>query len=175
MRYAGIDEFEVINGTGIGISLYVQGCHFKCNNCFNPETWDFNNGYEWTNDIESYFFKLIERDYIKRISFLGGDPLANENVCVIFDIINKIKNRFPDKKIWMYTGYTWENIFNDFSTEESILRQHIVTLCNYLVDGQYIDKLHKANLLFKGSSNQRVINVFQSIYKNCIVEEYKDI
>lgn len=172
MRYASIDKFEIINGTGIGVSLFVQGCHFHCNNCFNPSTWDFNGGYEWNDEVKKYFLQLAGKNYIKRISILGGEPLCDENVLIVFDLINAIKKLYPSKLIWLYTGYTWEDIFTDTSSYESFIRKQLISICDYVVDGQYIDTLHKSNLLFKGSSNQRVINVLQSLETNCVVEEY---
>ena len=104
MRYAQITPFEVCNGKGAGVSLFVQGCHFHCDGCFNKETWDFCGGKEWTEEVENKFFELIDRSYIKRVTILGGEPLAGENVETVFELIKKIKEKFPTKDIWLYTG-----------------------------------------------------------------------
>lgn len=176
MRYAKIDNFEYTNGKGIGISLYVQGCDFHCKGCFNAETWDFNNGKEWTKDVENNFFQLIDNPHITRVSILGGEPLHDKNIRALYAILSKIKKIHPDKKIWIYTGYVYENIvsktFNECCshTQADDYRRSIVTqLCDVLVDGQFqIDK-KDPSLAFKGSSNQRIIDVEKSLEANKIV------
>lgn len=149
MRYAQIRSMDISNGEGIGVSLFVQGCHFHCKNCFNSETWDFTGGKPWTDSTEEKFLQLIDRPYIKRISILGGEPLADENVETIYALINKIKTMYPTKKVWLYTGYRW--------TELEGLKLFTAGLCDVVVDGPYIDELRDPGLLWKGSSNQRVI------------------
>lgn len=133
MRYAQIRSMDISNGEGIGVSLFVQGCHFHCKNCFNSETWDFTGGKPWTDSIEEKFLQLIDRPYIKRISILGGEPLADENVETIYTLINKIKTMYPTKKVWLYTGYRW--------TELEGLKLFTAGLCDIVVDGPYIDEL----------------------------------
>ena len=163
MRYASIRSLDVTNGEGVGVSLFVQGCHFRCKNCFNPETWDFNGGKEWTEDVEKQFLELVSKPYIKRVSILGGEPLANENQYNIFLLCNKIKNTFPNKKIWLYTGYTFEKIIQS--------REKTKPLCcvDVLVDGQYVDKQRDITLPFAGSRNQRLIDVKETLKQNQIV------
>lgn len=163
MRYAQIRNMDISNGEGIGVSLFVQGCRFQCKNCFNPETWDFNSGKEWTEEIENKFFELVDRPYIKRISILGGEPLANENVSDVFNLIKKLKVKFPNKDIWIYTGYKIESILND------PLRKKIIEICDVVVDGRYVDKLRDLTLKFRGSSNQRVILIRPSLVQGEIV------
>ena len=177
MRYAQITPFEVCNGKGTGVTLFVQGCRFQCDGCFNQETWDFNGGKEWTKEIENKFFELINRPYIKRVSILGGEPLANENVLDVFNLIIKIKDKFPDKIIWLYTGYKWEQILcpvatDDFNPERDEVfeyRKNIVKMCDVLVDGRFIEQLKDLTLEFRGSSNQRVIDVQKTFKENKIV------
>lgn len=177
MRYAQITSFEICNGKGAGVSLFTQGCHFRCKGCFNPNTWDFSGGKEWTEEIENKFFELIDRPYIKRVSILGGEPLANENVSDVFNLIIKIKDNFPDKNIWLYTGYTWNQIFypvitDDFNPKrDQILdyRRKIVEICNVLVDGRYIEEQRDLTLEFRGSKNQRVVDIKQSLKENEVV------
>ena len=176
MRYASIRSMDISNGAGLGIALFVQGCHFHCINCFNQETWDFNGGKEWTQEIEDEFINLISSNpYIDRVSILGGEPLCNENVITIFNLIKTIKLNFPKKKIWCYTGYTWEQIFNDIQLDDfnytlyNAFRQDAVKMIDVLVDGQYMDELRDLTLSFRGSSNQRVIDVQKSIESNSIV------
>ena len=171
MRYASIRSMDISNGAGLGIALFVQGCHFRCYNCFNQETWDFDGGKEWTQEIEDKFINLLSSNpYIDRVSILGGEPLCNENVPTIFKLIKTIKLHFPRKKIWCYTGYTWEQIFKcKLDDIYYIFRQDTVKMVDILVDGRYIDKLRDLTLAFRGSSNQRVIDVQKSLETNSII------
>lgn len=167
MRYNSIDKFEVCNGTGIGISLFVQGCPFHCKNCFNQETWDFNGGKEWTIDVQKEFFELINRPYITRVSILGGEPLAYQNLPDVYDVVKKIKDEFSNKKIWLWTGNTLS--IEDFDSsvnvgwDNGLLKNHILCLCDYVIDGRFIDELKDLTLPFRGSSNQRIIDVQKTI------------
>ena len=177
MRYAQIRELDISNGEGVGIALFVQGCHFHCKNCFNPETWDFNGGKEWTQEIEDKFIELASRPYIKRISILGGEPLAGENLDGVLKLVNKIHLLSPTKTIWIYSGYTWNQIMypvvtDDFNSEKDKIiqiRQKIVSQCDILVDGKYIDSQRDISLHWRGSSNQRVINILKSLQQNEVV------
>lgn len=162
MRWAQIRKLDISNGEGIGIALFTQGCPFHCFNCFNPETWDFNQGNEWTEETQKEFLKIAERSYIDRISFLGGEPLAEQNIKELLILVKILKDKFPTKKIWLYSGFTFEKIFN--STEEKFLiRQQILSYVDVLVDGQYIDDLKDYSLRFRGSSNQRIIDIKKTL------------
>ena len=169
MRYAQIRNMDISNGEGIGVALFVQGCHLHCKNCFNPSTWDFSGGREWTEQKKNEFLAIADRPYIKRISLLGGEPLANENLDSILSLVNKIRILFPNKVIWVYTGGTWESIFNSHNDETSKKRRDIVKQCDVLVDGEYIDELRDVTLKWRGSRNQRVIDVQKSLQTNSIV------
>ena len=138
MRYSSIRKMDVSNGQGIGVSLFVQGCHFHCKGCFNPETWDFNGGKEWTKEIEDKFLSLANHEYIQRVSILGGEPLCDENIETVSALINKIRDLFPNKKIWIYSGYTWENLVT--------LRKHeFIKEADVLVDDDKIIKHKKSD------------------------------
>ena len=177
MRYAQIRSMDLSDGEGVGIALFVQGCNFHCPSCFNQDTWDFNGGKEWTEKTKETFLKLADKPYIKRVSFLGGECLANENLEGVYDVIKDVKELFPDKKIWMYTGYTWESIFNPIVTDNLDLerdrlielRKEIVKMTDVLIDGQYIHEQRDINLKFRGSKNQRVIDVKESLKQDKIV------
>ena len=186
IRYAQIRECDISNGEGIGVALFVQGCHFHCYNCFNQETWDFNGGKEWTQEVEDKFIELASRPYIQRISILGGEPLADENLDGVLKLINKIRLSCPEKIIWMYTGYTWNKIieykdmadendqddkfYQDFIKDLNMkTRKDIISKCDVLVDGRYIDSKLDIALKWRGSSNQRVIDVKQSWQKGELV------
>ena len=173
MNYASIRELDISNGESVGVALFVQGCPFNphCHNCFNPETWDFNGGKEWTKDVEKEFLNLIKRPYIKRISFLGGEPLAEQNLDNILNLVNEIGLSFPNKNIWLYSGYTWENIFGDYGLDISnnSKRREIIRKCNIMVDGKYIDSKRDVSLKWRGSSNQRVIDIQKTLQRGEIV------
>lgn len=153
MRYAQIREMDVSNGEGVGVSLFVQGCPIHCKNCFNKETWDFDGGNEWTKDIEDKFLNLVNRDYIQRVSILGGEPLANKNVETVQHILSLIPK---DKQKWLYTGYQFETL----SSKQLVA----VSFADYLVDGNYVDELRDMRLQFRGSSNQRIIDIRKTMF-----------
>jgi anaerobic ribonucleoside-triphosphate reductase activating protein len=182
MRFASMRNLDISNGEGVGVSLFVQGCDRHCFNCFNPDTWDFNGGKEWTEETKNKFIKLIDRPYINRISVLGGEPLAEQNLDEVLSLIKEIRISFPEKTIWLYTGFEWNQIMNIkvmqpiFSCEDLenkiqnvLKRQEIIKQCDVLVDGEYIDEQKDLSLKFRGSSNQRVIDVKQSLTQNKVV------
>lgn len=179
MRYAQIRSMDISNGEGVGVSLFVQGCPFHCKNCFNSETWDFNGGKEWTEKTKNKFMELIDRPYIKRVSFLGGECLADQNLDVVLDLIKEISISFPEKTIWLYTGFTWEDIMYRRMphppkyTQAGFLqwnkRKEIISLCNVVVDGEYIDKQRNLSKKWAGSDNQRVISVQESLAQNKVI------
>lgn len=173
MRYNQIRECDIANGEGIGVALFVQGCHFKCKNCFNPETWDFNGGKEWTPEVEDKFIELASRPYIKRISLLGGECLADENLDGVLNLINRIRLSFPNKSIWLYSGYKFEDcLIKPKTCEENIfraLRYEILKNVDVMVDGKYIDSQRNVQAKWRGSDNQRVIDVKESLQSERVV------
>lgn len=175
MRFASMRNLDISNGEGVGVSLFVQGCDRHCFNCFNPDTWDFNGGKEWTEETKNKFIKLIDRPYINRISVLGGEPLAKQNLDEVLSLIKEIRTSFPEKTIWLYTGYSYSDIFRGQSSclsQEGLnnfKRREIIKQCDVLIDGEYIDEQRDITLKWRGSSNQRVIDVKQSLAQNKIV------
>ena len=183
MRYAGIDKCDICNGNDVGVSVFVQGCHFCCDGCFNRETWDFNGGKEWDKTIEKQFINLVSKPYIKRVSILGGEPLADENLDLTMRIVNIVRKYKFDIPIWIYTGYTFEKITKDFDREIDIFFENVmdktpllerigikrfrtILMCQYLVDGQFeIDKqdLTYSKVKYAGSTNQRIIDIIATM------------
>ena len=147
MRIAQIRDMDISNGLDVGVALFVQGCNRHCYNCFNQETWDFGGGFEFTADIEQKFISFASRTFIHRVSILGGEPLAKENRNDVVNLIAKIKSNHPDKNIWLYTGYTIDELLSDNVDLPNI---------DYLVDGEYVDSLRDLTLEFRGSSNQHI-------------------
>lgn len=175
MNYADYYDCDICNGKSVGMSLFVSGCPIHCKGCFNPETWDFNYGKKWTQEIENKFIDLVGRSYIKRVSFLGGSPLCDENVVQVSEIIKKIKSKYPEKKIWVYTGYTWESINNQVATDDldtTIIhdaRNEILNNIDVLVDGNYDYTQKDITIAFRGSRNQRIIDVKKSLQSGTVV------
>lgn len=182
MRYASMRNLDISNGEGVGVSLFVQGCPFHCFGCFNSDTWDFNGGKQWTEKTKNKFIELINRPYIKRVSFLGGECLAEQNLDEILSLIKEIRISFPEKTIWLYTGFEWNQIMNikvtqpffscqdlESKIQNVLKRQEIIKRCNVVVDGEYIDGQRDITKKWAGSSNQRVIDVEQSLAQNKVV------
>lgn len=152
MRYAQIRSMDISNGVGIACSLFVQGCSRHCKNCFNPETWDFNAGKEWTKEIEDKFIKLCQNEHIDCISILGGEPFDQDEH--IYWLLKRLKYEV-NKPLYLWTGYKMEYLLTK-DVPRDCLKENLI---DYLIDGDYIDELRDLNLELRGSSNQRIINV----------------
>ena len=178
MRYADYYDCDICNGKSVGMSLFVTGCPIHCQGCFNSDIWDFDAGKEWTREIEERFVKLAGREYIKRISFLGGSPLCDRNVEDVTLLIERLKYHYPDKKIWVYTGYTWDSITSDVYDHGSYqafqFRKEALNYIDVLVDGPFELENKDLSLAFRGSSNQRIIDVPQSLKAGHVVLHCED-
>jgi anaerobic ribonucleoside-triphosphate reductase activating protein len=162
MNYGNIKYNDIANGPGVRTSLFVSGCRNRCPGCFQPETWDFKYGKPFTlNEWESIINSMTQ--YHTGITLLGGDPLEKENMCELLPFVKEFKRRCPDKTIWVYTGYIYENI------KEIDLVNEFLSYIDVLVDGPFIQSLHSIKLKFKGSSNQRIIDLKKSKCKNKLV------
>ena len=161
MHYAQIREIDVANGEGIRVSLYKQGCHIHCPGCFNEETWDFNKGKPFTQKEVDVLVNLINKHHIKGFTLLGGEPMSPENKDVIDDLLRQIHERCPGKDIWVYSSYTWEVLLER--------RPEALAYMDILVDGPFIEDLKYASLKFRGSSNQRIIDVQESLKTHSVV------
>ena len=161
MRYFKISDFDTANGLGIGNVLWVSGCSHHCPQCHNPQTWDKNAGEEFTEKVLDNLLEKLKRPYIKRLTLSGGDPLFLGNRDEITNVVRKVKKNFPNIKIWCYTGYLWEEV-KDLPCMDFI---------DVLVDGEFKVELRDITLPFCGSSNQRIINVKESLKKGCVVLE----
>ena len=160
MRYNKVRKMDISNGPGVRVSVFVQGCTFNCKNCFNPETHDFNGGKEFTEEIMDKIVNLCESDTIRGLSILGGDPLHPKNIEGTILLSKKFKEKFPNKDLWIWTGFLYENIVN----------KDILNYADVIIDGQYVDELHSFLLKYCGSSNQRIIDVKKTLKENKIVE-----
>ena len=157
MRYNLVRKMDISNGPGVRISMFVQGCSFHCKNCFNPETWDFNGGKEFTDKTIDEVLKLCDKDYIKGLSILGGEPMNPTNIEGTTKLVKAFKKEYPNKNLWVWSGYNFEKDLKD---------KEALKYVDVLVDGQYKDELHSPILKWRGSSNQRVIDVQKSLKEN---------
>lgn len=169
MNYATIKWYDVANGPGVRVSLYVSGCRNHCKNCFNPETWDFAYGEPFTPEVEEKIAKGLEPSYIKGFTLLGGDPFEPENAAVLAPFLERLRGRYPEKSFWCFTGYDYEKDLltgkkGDLDTVMRMLR-----CLDVLVDGRFVEELKDLNLRFRGSSNQRVILVQPSLRQDEVV------
>lgn len=163
MNYAEIKQYDVANGPGVRISLFVSGCTHHCKGCFNAETWDFNYGKPFTSETIDLIIKYMKPSYIKGITLLGGDPMEPSNQEALIPLLSKIKETYPDKNIWCFTGYDFEkDILGKMCVENSFTNEFL-SYIDILVDGEYIAELYNVNLKFKGSSNQKTIMVKESL------------
>lgn len=160
MRYNKIRKMDISNGPGIRVSIFMQGCAFNCPNCFNKETHDFNGGTEFTSETIEKVLSLANKEGVRGLSILGGEPMHPKNVEATTMLAKAFKERFPEKNIWAWTGYTYETLENKEALE----------YLDVLVDGRYEDSLHDPRLKWKGSSNQRVIDVNKTLKEGYVVE-----
>ena len=160
MRYNLIRMMDISNGPGVRVSIFMQGCEFRCENCFNPETWDFRGGKEFTDSTIKEVLDYADKDHIEGLSILGGEPLHPKNIEGTAKLAKAFKERYPNKNVWVWTGY----LFEELSKDEEVFKY-----IDVLVDGKYVDELHDFNLKWRGSSNQRVIDIEKSLKANEIV------
>lgn len=168
MRYAQIRKMDISNGEGIGISLFVQGCPLHCKGCFQPETWDFNSGQDFTDKELNQIYKLLGQPHITRCSFLGGEPLAPQHIMEMAEIVIRIAKKFPRIELWLWTGYTKEQLqeriqkaFRDWpNSNDDIYLRMLLEKIDYLIAGPFVEEEKDLTLQWRGSRNQEVINMY---------------
>lgn len=186
MNYHLIKTDDMLNGSGLRVVLYLSGCSHMCRNCHNPETWDCNSGKEFDDEAKAKIFEQLNKDYISGITFSGGDPLHDNNLNDVWCLIREIRDTFPTKNIWLYTGYELEEMgfckaINDFAKGDrdwkealnaecnNFIRQMIISQCDVIVEGKYVEELADVNYPWAGSTNQRVIDMKKSLEEDKIV------
>ena len=160
MNYNKIRKMDISNGPGLRVSIFMQGCEFHCKNCFNPETWDFKKGKEFTDKTIERVLKLADKEYIQGLSILGGEPMHPKNIDNTLKLVKVFKEKYPEKDIWVWSGFLFDNLKD----------KEVLKYINVLVDGQYKDELHDFRLKYRGSSNQRVIDVQKSLKRGKVCE-----
>lgn len=172
MNYHNITYPDMNNGSGLRVVLWLSGCSHKCKGCQNSQTWDANSGIPFDESAKEELFRELNKDYISGLTLTGGDPLHEANLDGVLDLVNRIRLSSSQKSIWLYTGFTWEDILDEnynFLEMHDALRQAIVAQCDVLVDGKYIDKQRDITLPYRGSSNQRLIDIQKTLQKGEIV------
>lgn len=169
MNYAKIKYCDISNGPGVRTSLYVSGCRNHCKNCFNPETWDFAYGEPFTEEVEDKIIESLAPDYIVGFTLLGGDPFEPENAARLAPFMEKLRGTYPDKSIWAFTGYDFEADLLTGKKGDLATNMRILNTLDVLVDGRFVEELKDLNLLFRGSSNQRIILMKPSLQKDEVI------
>ena len=160
MKYSNIKYCDIANGIGVRTTLFVSGCTHHCRGCFNPETWDFNHGTDFTIDVIYDIVKSLEPSYIAGLTLLGGEPMEKVNQQALLPLVKMVKTKFPEKTIWCYTGYTYEtDILAPDGKVHIDCTDEFLSYIDVLVDGEFIEELKDITLEFRGSSNQRIIEL----------------
>ena len=162
MNYATIKWADVANGPGVRVSLFVSGCTHRCPGCFNEEAQDFSYGQPFTQAEEEKILQALAPDHIKGLSLLGGEPFEPDNQRGLLPLLREVKERFPDKTVWAYSGYTWEELTGS-SRARCEATDELLSLIDVLVDGEFVEELRDITLRFRGSSNQRLLDVPKSL------------
>ena len=158
MNYAKINKNDIANGSGVRVTLFVSGCTHHCKGCFNEEAWDFDYGEKFTADTEKELLEALAPSYIKGLTLLGGEPMEPQNQRVLVELLEKVKEAYPQKTVWCYSGYTLEQL-TDESRARCEVTDQMLGLIDVLVDGNFVEELKDISLRFKGSSNQRLIDL----------------
>ena len=163
MKYADIKTVDVANGQGVRVSLFVSGCNHHCKGCFNAQAWDFNYGNDFTEEETNKIINELEHPYVSGLSILGGEPLEYQNQQGLLSLLKKVKEKYPNKNIWCYTGYEFDKDIVANMFENWPQTKELMSYIDILVDGKFEEDKKDLNLKFRGSSNQRIIDVQQSL------------
>ena len=169
MRYSSVLLNDFVNGTGLRTSLFVSGCTNHCKGCFQPQTWDFNYGNKFTQETEDFIISELSKPYYKGLTLLGGEPFEPENQKVLKNLVKRIKKELPEKDIWAYTGFVYEDDLLPNGRKYSLDTDEYLDNIDILVDGKFVEELKKITLNFRGSSNQRIINMKETRTKGSVV------
>ena len=159
MNYGTIKEYDIADGPGVRVSLFVSGCRHHCKGCFNEETWNFNYGEPFTDEVKDRILKLLEPVYIQGFSLLGGEPFEPENQVVLVKLLREIKETYPKKDIWCYSGYLFDVDLAEGGRVHTEVTEEMLSYIDVLVDGEFVEELKDITLKFRGSSNQRILEL----------------
>ena len=169
MNYADIKQYDVANGPGVRVSLFVSGCTHRCKNCFNKEAWDFSYGQPFTKETQEQIISYLDKPYVKGLTLLGGEPFERENQIALIPFLKEVRKRLPDKDIWAFSGYDFEKDITGYMCLEWEATKELLSYIDVLVDGEFIEEQKSLNLRFKGSANQRTILVQESLEAGTVV------
>ena len=169
MYYGEIKKCDIANGEGVRVSLFVSGCTHHCPGCFNQDTWDFDYGKEYTEETEQEILSALAPEYINGLSLLGGEPFEPQNQKVLVQLLKKVKEQYPQKNVWCYSGYLFDRELQSVSRARCEYTDEMLSMIDILVDGRFVEKLKDIRLVFRGSSNQRIIDVKKSLESGEIV------
>lgn len=174
MNYGAVKKLDIANGPGLRVSLFVSGCTHHCPGCFNPETWNFDYGRPFTQETEAELLSMLDSSYIDGLSLLGGEPFEPANQEGLLPLLRKVKSTYPEKTIWCYTGYTLEQDLLNPSRARCQYTDEMLSLIDVLVDGEFVESKKNIRLKFRGSENQRVIDLKKSLEsgRTVLVERY---
>lgn len=168
MNYSKINKNDIANGIGIRVTLFVSGCTHHCKGCFNPDTWDFKFGEPFTEETEKELLEAMKPSYINGLTLLGGEPMEPSNQRALLPFLKRLKEEYPQKTVWCFSGYTFEELTGE-SRARCEATDEVLSLIDVLVDGEFKEELKDITLRFKGSSNQRIIDMGESIKTSKIV------
>lgn len=169
MNYAAIKKHDIANGPGVRVSLFVSGCTHHCDCCFNPETWDFHYGSPYTQETEEELLEALAPDYIRGLSLLGGEPMEPAHQAALLPLLRSFRQRYPEKTVWCYSGYDFEQDILTGQLGPWEITQEVLSYLDVLVDGEFHQKEKDLTLRFRGSRNQRVIDVKKSLAEDQII------
>ena len=169
MYYGEIKKCDIANGEGVRVSLFVSGCTHHCPGCFNQDTWDFCYGKEYTDETEQEILDALSPDYINGLSLLGGEPFEPQNQKVLVQLLRKVREQYPQKTVWRYSGYLFDRELLSESRARCEYTDEMLSMIDILVDGRFVEKLKDIRLVFRGSSNQRIIDVKRSLQNGDIM------
>lgn len=159
MYYGNIKDLDIADGEGVRVTLFVSGCTNRCKGCFQPQTWDFHYGQEYTEETEERLLSLLDRPMVDGLTLLGGEPFEPQNQRVLVGLLRKVKERFPDKTVWSYTGFVYENDLQEGQRRHCEVTDEMLSYIDILVDGPFVEEKKNLSLAFRGSENQRVLDL----------------
>lgn len=162
MKYSQIRTIDISDGPGVRVGLYTQGCPFHCKGCWNQDTWDFDSGKLLDKSAKKAILDSVSKEFVSGLSILGGEPLVKNNLDELKELVSSIKSKYPEKTVWVWSGFLFEDLDKD--------QLEFINMCDVLVDGQFVEELKDLNLEYRGSSNQRVIDIKKTIISGNIVE-----
>lgn len=169
MNYGEIKNCDIANGEGVRVTLFVSGCTNHCEHCFQPQTWDFGYGQPFTAETEEQLLAMLRPGYINGLTLLGGEPMEPENQRALLPFVRRVREAYPGKTVWCFSGFTWEELHTEGSHPKCEVTEELLRLINVLVDGRFVEALKDISLRFRGSRNQRIIDVPAALERGEIV------